>query len=143
MIKVRLFALLILVLVATSTHAGLSYKSYDSGSSIIVAVEIDSKGVYNLVVSVKFSNEPYDKKPYTSDAYDELINRLSVEWRGVALKEILKNNTYKLSGLSEIESKVDSVIQELIINSKNKHGIKANTEVVYSISSIYLVDTSD
>ncbi|NNJ94355.1 MAG: hypothetical protein HKP57_06390 [Halobacteria archaeon] len=137
------FTFLALLLAATSAHAGFSYKSYDSGSSIIAAVEIEDKGIYNLVISVKFSNEPYDRKPYTGDPYEALIRRLSTEWRGVALKEVLKKNKYKLSDLSRIESTVNTAIQELIKRSKNKHGINAKTEVVYSISSIYLVDTGD
>jgi hypothetical protein len=143
MLKIKLISLLVLLLAATSSYAGFSYKSYDSGSSMIAAVEIDGKGIYNLVISVKFSNEPYDKKPYTTDAYAEFIRRLSTEWRGAALQTVLKNNKYKLSDLSTIEANVNLTIQELIKSSKKKHGIKANVEVVYSVSSIYLVDTSD
>lgn len=143
MIKHHIFALSVLLLSVTSAHAGFSYKSYDSGSSIIAAVEIEDKGIYNLVISVKFSNEPYDKKPYTTDSYQELIRRLSTEWRGVALKTVLKNNKYKLSDLSQIEGEVNTAIKELIKGARSKHSINQKTEVLYSISSIYLVDTSD
>ena len=143
MLKIRFFALILLLLSVSSAHAGFSYKSYDSGSSIVAAVDITGKGIYNLVVSVKFSREPFDKNPYTSDSYEALINRLSIEWRGVALKTILENNTYKLSDLTAIESRVNTAIQALVKSSKNKHGINGNAEVLYSISSIYLVDTSD
>ena len=143
MLKSHSLAFLVLVITVSSAHAGFSYKSYDSSSSIIAAVEIEGKGVYNLVISVKFSNQPYDKKPYTTDSYEALIRRLYIEWRGVALSEVLKNNKYNLSDLSQIELAVNSAIQKLIVASKTKYGINADTEVIYSISSIYLVDTSD
>ena len=143
MLKKQLFALLVLLLVVTNTHAGFSYKNYDSGSSIVAAVEIDGKGIYNLVISVKFLNEPYDKKPYTTDPYEQLIRRLSTEWRGTALQTVLKNNKYKISDLSTLEANVNTAIQELIKSLKKKYGIKVGTEVVYSTSSIYLVDPSD
>ena len=82
-------------------------------------------------------------EPCTTDSYKELIRRLSTEWRGMALKSILKNNKYKMSELTQIESNIDAALQNLIIKSKNKHGIRSETEIVYSISSLYLVDTKD
>ena len=126
-----------------TANAGLSYSSYDSRGSIIAAVEIEGQGIYNLVLSVQFLNEPYDKKQYTSDSYEELINRLSVEWRGVALKAVLENNKYKLADIPGLELKVNKAIQGLINSSKSKYSINNGTEVVFSITSIYLVDTRD
>ena len=133
--------LLILLFASANANAGFSYSSYDSRGSVVAAVEIEGQGVYNLVMSVQFLNEPYDKKQYTSDEYEGLINRLSTEWHGVALKVILANNKYKISDLQGLELKVNKAIKDLINNTRNKYGINNNAEVVYSITSFYLVDT--
>ena len=143
MFKKLIFSLALLFFTISNANAGLSYSSSDSRGSIIAAVEIEGQGIYNLVLSVQFLNEPYDKKQYTSDSYEELINRLSVEWRGIALKAVLENNKYKLSDIPGIELKVNKAIQGLVNSSKSKYGIKNDTEVIYSITSIYLVDTRD
>ncbi|MEW8073590.1 MAG: hypothetical protein AB2792_09520 [Candidatus Thiodiazotropha sp.] len=138
-----LFLTLFLLLFTANAYAGLSYSSYDSRGSVVAAVEIEGKGIYNLVLSVQFLNEPYDKKPYTTDQYEELINRVSVEWRGVALKTILKNNKYKITDLPALELRVNKAIQELIKSSKSKYGIKNDAEVIFSTTSIYLVETDE
>jgi hypothetical protein len=142
MVKSAIFTALILLL-TTNAFGGLSYSSYDSRGSVIATVEIEGKGIYNLVLSIQFLNEPYDKREYTSDAYEELINSLSVEWRGVALKAVLEDNKYNVADLSALEVKVNAAVQDLIKTSKKKHGINNNIEVVYSITSLYIVDTSD
>jgi hypothetical protein len=142
MYRTLLLALLI-VSFTTDSYAGFKYSSYDSGGSVVAAIEIEGKGIYNLVLSAQFLNEPYDKKPYTTDQYEELINRVSVEWRGVALRAVLENNKYKMSDLPALELKANNAIKELIKTLKGKYGIKDSTEVVYSITSIYLVATDE
>lgn len=124
------------------TFSGLYPSNYDPRSSVIASVEIEGKGIRNLVVSIQFLEKPFNKREYASDEYGELINRLSVEWRGVALKKVLESNKYKITDLSELEDSVDVGVKKLINQLKRIYGVKEGIEVVYSISSFYLLDPS-
>lgn len=135
-----LITAILLLIFSTSTFASIYSSSYGTRGNVVASVEIEGKGIYNLIVSIQFLNQPYDKRNYTSDEYEELIKRLSVEWRGVALKTILETNTYKITDLPKLKATVETELQHLIKSSKKKHGVKQNTEVVYSISSFYLME---
>ncbi len=140
--KSNLLLACILLLLSTTTYGGFSsYSGYNNQGSVMAAVEIEGKGIYNLVISVQFLSQPFDKKPYSSDAYEELLKRLSVEWKGVVLKEVLINNLYKVTDLGALKEKVKSAIQKQINSAKNKYGIDKDAEVVFSVGSFYLVDT--
>ena len=140
----RILLLTIILLLASSTSAFASFYSsgYDARGTVVASVEIEGKGIYNLVVSIQFLNKPFDKRDYTSDEYEELIKRLAVEWRGIALKTVFESNKYKITDLPALKAKVDTEIQKLIKLSKKKHGVKESIEVVYSISSFYLLEPS-
>ena len=144
MIKSSLIATILILVASTNAFGGSFYSSsYDSRGTVVASVEIEDKGIYNLVVSIQFLNKPYDKREYESDSYEELINRLSIEWRGVALKKILESNKYKVSDLKTLEASVESEVHKLIKLSKQKHGLSQGIEVIFSISSFYLIEPSD
>ena len=139
----HLLAVILLMLASISANAGFSYKSYDTGNSVIVAVEIADKGIYNMVISANFSNEPYERKPYTTDKYKYFMRHITTEWRGAVLNAVLTNNQYDITDLARVESSANSAIKDLITCSKVKHGIQPGVEVQYSITGIYLVDAND
>ena len=143
MIRSSLIATIIMLVASTNAFGGFYSSSYDSSGTVVASVEIEDKGIYNLVVSIQFLNKPYDKREYESDSYEELINRLSIEWRGVALKKILESNKYKVSDLKTLEASVESEVHKLIKLSKQKHGLSQGIEVIFSISSFYLIEPSD
>jgi hypothetical protein len=138
-----LIIVIILLVFSSSSFAGLYKSSYDTRGNVIAAVEIEGKGIYNLVVSIQFLSQPYDKRDYTSDDYQELLNRLAVEWRGVALKTILETNQHKISDLPELKISVENELDHLIRNAKRKHGVREDVEVVYAISRFYLLEPNN
>lgn len=97
--KFRLLLVAFMLLVSTQTFAGSFYSSPSLGGALATSVSIENKGIYNLVISVQFLKEPYDKAPFSSDNYEEMIQRLNVEWRGEVLKTVLESNEYKVSDL--------------------------------------------
>jgi len=143
MYKYVALSIFLLVFGVSSASAGYFKSSIDSRGAASAAVEIEGNGIYNLIVSVQFLKQPYDKKEYDNDNYEELINRLTVEWRGLALNKVLESNNYKISDLAALKKQVESEIQSLINSSKSKHGVNQKTEVIYSITSFVLVSTTD
>ena len=139
----RVLLLAIFYLLSTSAYGGSFKTSYASRTSVVATVEIENEGVYNLIASIQFLRKPYDSKIYKSDEYDDLIDRLSVEWRGVALNIILQSNKYKVSDLSALEENIDAALKELINSTKSKYNISNDIEVVYSISNMYVVKPSN
>jgi hypothetical protein len=142
--KRNLFFLAIFLLIfSTSAFAGFYKSGFGTNGNVVAAVEIDGKGIYNLIVSIQFLQQPYDKRDYTSDDYLELLKRLSVAWRGVALKTILEKNGYSMSELAELKISIENEIDHLIRNAKKKHSVREDVEVVYAISSYYLLEPRD
>ncbi|UZE97310.1 hypothetical protein [Alkalimarinus alittae] len=138
--NIKIWTFFVLLVTAQLTYGGSFYSAPSSGGSIATSVSIEDKGIYNLVVSVQFLNEPFDKAPYTSEDYEEMINRLNVMWRGVVLKRVLGQSNYKVSDLAGLKQKIDEDIFQLVGEARKKHGVKASAEVVYSIGSFYLVN---
>jgi len=116
--------------------------SRDQGT-IIGAVEIEGKGIYNLVISANFLRRPQDKKIFKSDEYERLIDRLSVEWRGVALQRILETKALKITDLASLKKAIESDIEKLKSDLKNKLLPDQNAEVVCSISNFFLLEPID
>ena len=138
--NIKIWTFFVLLVTAQFAYGGSFYSAPSSGGSIATSVSIEDKGIYNLVVSVQFLNEPFDKAPYTSEDYEEMINRLNVMWRGVVLKRVLGQSNYKVSDLAGLRQKIDEDIFKLVGEARKKHGVKASAEVVYSIGSFYLVN---
>ena len=124
---------------SSSAFAGLGYKSRSSSSGIAVPIKLNNDEIYNLVVNVEFLSEPYDSKPYDSDEYEKLIERLEVEWSGIAIQVILDSPSIEMAELSQAKKKLELKIDQLVVATKKKYEIRQNIEVVYSIYSFYLV----
>ncbi len=136
-----LVTLIILIASPLYCHAGFSkYESFSNNGGVVAPVQFNGKSLYNLVVSVQFIREPYEKKPYESDIYHALISRLSVEWKGIVIQKILDSSVVQLSGLADLKVSIESAINELIITTKPKYGIKKDAEVIFSVHSFYLVE---
>ena len=120
--------------------AGSSYDNPYSYDSVITPIHIENEGIYNLVVSVQFMNEPYEKKIYESDEYRNYIRRLSVEWSGVAVDQVLNNKIQTLEGLAKLKASVENGVRKLAESLKSKYSLDQNVEVVFSISNFYLLD---
>jgi len=139
----KLWALPLLLMMAWQTLAGSYYSSASLGGAITTSVSIEDKGIYNLVISVEFLTAPFDKAPFTSDNYEEMLKRLNVQWRGVVLKQVLQSSSYKMSDLALLKQQIDRELDKLVLEAKKKHRIKPNTEVIYAVGSFYLVNLNN
>ena len=141
MLRSFIFVLLIAFLLAPNVLAGFSsYSSPYSSDSVIAPIQIKDKGMYNLVISIQFLNEPYDKKPYESDAYKNFIRRLKVEWSGVALLQVLKTKEQSINDLAGLKGNIETEIAKLADQLKNKYSLNKDVEVVFSLSNFFLIE---
>ena len=95
-------AIILIILFSSNADAGLGSSLYSSRygretGTVVAAVQIKDKGLYNLVISAQFLRRPQDTKVFKSDEYNQLIDRLMVEWHGVALQKVLKSNELTIS----------------------------------------------
>ena len=135
---------LVFLLMATNAFAGFSsYRNPYNSDSVIAPIQIKDKGLYNLVVSIQFLNEPYDRKPYNSDEYGKFIRRLSVEWSGVALFQILKAPEQNINDLAELKQKIEKEISKLSDSIKQRYKLDHNVEVIFSISNFFLIEPKE
>ncbi len=66
----RLISISFILFLLLAPNALAGFSSYDSpysGDNIVASIQIKNKGIYNLVVSIQFLNEPYETKIYESD----------------------------------------------------------------------------
>ena len=134
-------SLLIILLLASNAVAGFSsYNNPYSTDSVVAPIQIKDKGIYNLVISIQFLNEPYDKKIYESDAYENFIRRLNIEWSGVALQQILISKEQNINDLVGLKGNIETEITKLADKLKNKYSLDKNVEVVFSLSNFYLLE---
>ena len=144
MVKKFSLATAILLFLASSSFAGFYSSQYDTqSSSVVSAIQIKDKGIYNLVVSANFLRKPQDKKIYNSDEYDELMDRLSVEWRGIATQKILEAQELSVSELINLKNSIQSEIKALADQLKKQYVPDKNAEVVFSISNFFLLEPKD
>ena len=138
--KTKIIVTVLLLLVSTNLSASFYKGTYERSGTVVATVDIVGKGIYNLVVSIQFMSKPKDKKKFETDEYVELINRLNVESKGIVLKKILTSNSIKLTDLIKLESSIEQDIDNLVKTLKTKYNVPSSTEVVYSISSFYLLE---
>ncbi|MBU0681305.1 MAG: hypothetical protein KKD73_07780 [Proteobacteria bacterium] len=131
--------LTLLLLTASNSCAGLYSFSYDRSGAVVATVEIENKGIFNLVTSIDFLRKPQDNKIFGSDEYQDMINRVSVEARGVMLQTILEAKQIKLSELAALKGKIEKEIENLIDKNKGIYGV-TSTPVVFSIGTFYLLE---
>ena len=89
--------------------------------SVIAAVQIKDKGIYNLVVSIQFLRNPTKSKIYRSNEYEQLIDRLIIESRGIALQKILESKELSLTDLAGLRNTIDTEIRKLIADLKEMY----------------------
>ena len=139
----RVILLATVLFASTPGFAGFSsYESFSSDGGVVAPIAINDQGFFNLAVSVHFVREPYEKSPYESDEYHALISRLSVEWQGLAIQNILDTPPIEPAALSNLKKAIETAINKLIKDTKSKYGIKDSTEVVYSIDNFYLIEAA-
>jgi len=137
-------ALLIAFLSVSNVHAGFgSYDNPYSTDSVVAPVQIKDKGLFNLVISIQFLTEPYEKKPYESDEYKNFIKRLNVEWSGVALSQVLQAKEQNINDLNALKTNIEAEINKLANRLKSKYQLNNNVEVVFSLSRFYLLEPRD
>lgn len=144
MLRTFLVIATLFLLTTSNSFAGFSsYNSYDTSGSIVASVEIENKGIYNLVTSIQFLRKPQDSKMFGTDEYGYMINQLSVEARGVILQKMLDPKTLKVTDFAALKNSIEKEVRNLIENTKKKHGVAAGTEVVFSLGNFYLLETKD
>ncbi|KPJ95216.1 MAG: hypothetical protein AMJ53_03270 [Gammaproteobacteria bacterium SG8_11] len=137
-----------LLLVSHSALAGISSGFYSSHyaageGSVIAAVEIKDRGIYNLIVSIQFLRKPKDSKIYKSDEYEQLIDRLVVESRGIALQKILESKELSLTDFAGLKNNIETDIKKLVAEMKDKYLPGGEVEVVFSVSNFFLLEPRD
>lgn len=144
MFKIHIASMFILLLLAPEVYAGFSsYSGPSSSDTVAVPVQITNKGIYNLIISIQFLNEPYDQKIYNSDTYGKFINRLQVEWSNVALSQVLKSKEQNINDLAVLKSNIETEIHKLADELKQKYSLDKNVEVVFALSNFYLLEPKD
>jgi hypothetical protein len=141
MLRAFLAIATLFLLSASNSFAGISsYNSFDTSGSIVAAVEIENKGIYNIITSIQFLRKPQDKKIYGTDEYEFMISQLSIEARGVILQKILEAKTIKITDFASLKNSIEKEISGLIEKTKKKHGVALDTEVVFSIGNFYVLE---
>ncbi len=136
----KIFVILtILLLLYSNAIGGYGYDNPYNTDSVIAPVHIENEGLYNLVISIQFLKEPYEKKPYESDKYRNFIRRMSVEWSTVALNKVLNSKVKSLEDLPVLKSNIEAEISKLADSLKSKYSLDEKVEVVFSLSNFYLV----
>jgi hypothetical protein len=130
-----------ILLMASYAIASFSeYSSPYSGDSVVAPIQIKDEGIYNLVISIQFLNEPYDNKQYKSDAYENYIRRVKVEWAGIALSQVLSAKEQTINDLVGLKTNIETEITKLADRLKGKYSLDKNLEVVFSLSNFYLLE---
>lgn len=133
--------LILLLILPSASNAGFYSSQYSRETGTIVAsVQIKDKGIYNLIVSAKFLRRPQDKKIYKTDEYERFLDRLEVEWRGVALQKILESKELSVTELVNLKNSIQEEIVKLIERLKEKLVPDQNVEVVFSLSDFFLLE---
>lgn len=141
MLRSFIISLLLVLFITSNAFAGFSsYSSPYSSDSVIAPIRIKDKGLYNLVISIQFLNEPYDRKTYKSDAYENFIRRLKVEWSGVALLQVLQAEEQSINDLAVLKGKIETEILNLADQLKPKYSLPKEVEVVFSFSNFFLLE---
>jgi len=136
-----LMGLILLLILPSASNAGFYSSQYSRETGTIVAsVQIKDKGIYNLIVSAKFLRRPQDKKIYKTDEYERFLDRLEVEWRGVALQKILESKELSVTELVNLKNSIQEEIVKLIERLKEKLVPDQNVEVVFSLSDFFLLE---
>jgi len=140
------YIMIVFVVLFTSNAFAEGWSKYEapySKDNAIAPVQIQDKGIYNLVVSIQFLNTPYDEKTYKSDVYERFIKRLKVDWSSVAILQILKAKEMSITDLASLKGNIEAEITKLADQLKSKYSLDKNVEVVFSISNFFLLEPKE
>ena len=140
------YIMIVFVVLSTSNAFAEGWSKYEapySKDNAIAPVQIQDKGIYNLVVSIQFLNTPYDEKTYKSDVYERFIKRLKVDWSSVAILQILKAKEMSITDLASLKGNIEAEITKLADQLKSKYSLDKNVEVVFSISNFFLLEPKE
>jgi hypothetical protein len=146
MMKKLAIAFFTLILFSSNALAGFySSSSGYSGEAgtVVAAIEIKGKGLYNLVVTIQFLRKPQNTKVYKSDEYEKLVDRLLVESRGITLQRILEQKDLSISDFAVLKKSIESDIGNLTTQLKKKIIPEQEIEVVFSITDFFLLEPTD
>jgi hypothetical protein len=87
--------------------------------------------------------KPHDKKIYKSDGYEDLMDRLLVEWRGIALQKILESKEIEVTDLKNLKTDIETEVKKLADRLKNKLLPRQEVEIVFSVSDFFLLEPKD
>jgi bifunctional pyridoxal-dependent enzyme with beta-cystathionase and maltose regulon repressor activities len=137
----------ILLLASSTAVAGLSSSLYSSAYGeegvVVTAVDIKDQGLYNLVISIQFLRRPRDSKIYKSDEYEKLIDRLTVESRGIILQKVLETRELKLTDFPDLKNSIQSAVEKRIAELKSALLPEKEAEVVFSLANFFLLEPGE
>lgn len=140
MSRVLLIVLALSLSFTSNSYSGYFSSSYDTSDSIIAAVQIEGKGIYNLITSIKFLSKPQENKLFESNEYQNFIRHVSIESQGLILQKILEAKSLKVSDFAALKNSIEVEVRNLIEKTKKKHGVAQNAEVVFSIGNFFLLE---
>ena len=145
MIRTLKLMLMSVLVFGSNAFAGFDSGFFSTGytggeGSVIAAVEIKDKGLFNLIVSIQFLRKPRESKIYKSDEYEQLIDRLLIESRGIALQKMLEAKDLKLTDLAQLKNTIEAEISNKITELKNRYVPGKDVEVVFSLSNFFLME---
>jgi hypothetical protein len=144
MLRKFLIASIFLILCSSNSAAGLySSDNIREAVTVVAAVQIKGKGIYNLVVTIQFLRKPQDSKIYKSDENERFMDRLLIQSRGIALKKILERKEIAVSDFYDLKKVIETDIANLATQLKKNLFPNQNIEVVFSISDFYLLEPRD
>lgn len=122
-----------------SVNAGmLLYKQPYEINVVSAPVQIKDKGMYNLIIGMKFLNKPTDDKKYKEKGYENLMERLSIEWSSIAISRILTAGEVTVPQLDELKKSIEEDISKYVEGLKEKFMPGVELEIVYAIQTYFL-----
>jgi hypothetical protein len=144
MVRKLVIASILLILFTSTATAGFYSSGYSrQEGTVIAAVQIKEKGLYNLVVTIDFLRKPQRGKIYKSDEYEKLVNKMLVKSRGIALQKILESQELALRDFAGLKKNIETDISNLAAKLKKSMLPNQDVEVVFSISDFYLLEPKD
>ncbi|WP_028578721.1 hypothetical protein [Desulfogranum japonicum] len=140
MFKKSILLVLTVVCLITAEQGWASVRSPISRDSVTAPVVIQNQGLYNLVIGIQFLDAPSGAMVYHSEEYEDLMQRLKVEWAGLASGMVLQSKEHSISDLAALKNKMEKAIQALAENLKPQYGLDANVDVVFSLTDFFLLD---
>lgn len=72
-----------------------------------------------------------------------MLDRLQVEWRGLALQKVLESKELSITDFVDLKNSIQTEIVKLIEQLKKKLVPEQDIEVVFSFSDFFLLEPKD